>query len=294
MNVAKNSSIGDSLNVWFREYATKKLRASTYECYFYARKRAQKEWPDIESLHPEQITAITFQEFLDHLGDQSYGWSSINHIKCLYSKLFAFCMRYGICKANPARAAEISRAAPKESGQPLTKIELQKIEFHAPKMKTIDIFTVQFLRYTGLRKSELFRLKWRDIDFEQQYFSVNKSKTKKGERCIPLIPETHIILQAMQNYNLNQKYVFCQSNGMQLTKEALNGICHRVADIAGIKRFTPHMLRHTLATELVEKQVDYKSISELLGHKSVAFTMQTYVHHDIEYLRSGLMKISQK
>lgn len=293
MEIRQDMLVGELLDIWFQTYAAKYLKPSTHECYYYARRRVSKVWISIEHEIPSHITPIKFQEFLEKLADFSYSWSSINHVRSLYSKLFDFCIRYDICKINPAKASEIPSYAPKGKGTPLPKKDLVSIEQNSSKMKLFDLYTIQFLRYTGLRKSELFRLRWQDVNWQQNLLNVRQSKTKNGVRKIPLIPETFIILQAMQKSNKKSKYVFCQNNNKPLTKEALNGICNRVAEIADIKKLTPHMLRHTLATSLLENKVDYKSISQLLGHKSVAFTMQTYVHHDIDFLRSSLLKISQ-
>lgn len=56
---------------------------------------------------------------------------------------------------------------------------------------------------------------------------------------------------------------------------------------------TIHVLRHTFATRLVEQKADYKALSKLLGHTSVAFTLQRYVTLDIEFLRDQVMLLSQ-
>lgn len=64
-------------------------------------------------------------------------------------------------------------------------------------------------------------------------------------------------------------------------------------EAAGICHVTPHMLRHTFATRLIEKGADPKSVSMLLGHKNVVFTLQKYVSPDMEHLETEIMRLSQ-
>lgn len=73
----------------------------------------------------------------------------------------------------------------------------------------------------------------------------------------------------------------------------LRYICTRVSKAAGICHVTPHMLRHTFATRLIEKGADPKSVSMLLGHKNVVFTLQKYVSPDMEHLETEIMRLSQ-
>lgn len=290
-------TIGEILDFWIDNIAPKKLRDTTIESYLYARKRAKKYWPEIEKLLLEELTIIDFQDFLELLTDM-YGWSSINHIKCLYSKIYTYAIRYKLCRINPAKAAEVPSNAHRENGRPLTEKEIELIDKNKNKIMSMDWCIITFLRFSGIRKSELLNLKWNNINWNQGYIDIIRSKTKKGIRKIPLIPETKSVLQFLYaQHTLSRKksiYVFCRSGGKPLTKAALRGVCERVMKITEITELTPHMFRHTFATQLIERGVDYKSVASMLGHKSVAFTMQTYVTHGLEYLRSGLMKISSE
>lgn len=69
--------------------------------------------------------------------------------------------------------------------------------------------------------------------------------------------------------------------------------CNRVTKAAGIRHVTPHMLRHTFATRLIEAGADAKSVSMLLGHASVEFTLKTYVKPDFNHLTNQIMLISK-
>ena len=112
----KDCTLSEWINIWWEKYAKRKLCDNTLECYYYARQRAVKQWPELESMLLTELTPALFQDFLDFLGDLSYGWSSINHVKCLYSKVYGYAMKHGLCRINPAKAAEVPDYAHREQG----------------------------------------------------------------------------------------------------------------------------------------------------------------------------------
>ena len=151
--------------------------------------------------------------------------------------------------------------------------------------------------YTGLRVSELCALKWKDIDFQNKYLTVSKSigvvykngrrtlveqqTTKSGKsRLIPLNNKAIEILKAQQrlvhsdinDYIINGKQEIVDKTVVANTYPK---ICKRakIENPSGI-----HSLRHTFASLAIRKGVDIKVVSEILGHASVNFTYNTYVH----------------
>ena len=178
---------------------------------------------------------------------------------------------------------------------------------------------------TGLRMGELLALKWEDIDFSTAQLHVRRTinrlakyeahegegkteivfgtpKTKNSRRTIPL---THTILheltvwqaqQAQDKLRAGDKYT---DNGFVVTNEFGHYIeqktfkdyyDHMLKD-ADIGHFTFHALRHTFATRALERGMDYKTLSAILGHYSVAFTMDTYVHSMDEHKRREMDKM---
>ena len=81
---------------------------------------------------------------------------------------------------------------------------------------------------------------------------------------------------------------------MPVCKTHFRHLCNRVASAARIRHVTPHMLRHTFATRLIENGADPKSVSLILGHANVAFTLKKYVHPDISHLQQQIMLIAGK
>jgi len=134
---------------------------------------------------------------------------------------------------------------------------------------------LMFLYYTGIRLNELVNLKWEDIDFERGTIHL---KTAKGEKERVIF--FHDRLKSFVEYfNLRKGGVIFISNlGKKYDKRTIQLIARNAAKKAGIgKRVTPHTLRHSFATHLLEAGADIRHIQKLLGHSSLQ-TTQIYTH----------------
>ncbi len=153
---------------------------------------------------------------------------------------------------------------------------------------------------TGLRRSELLALRWKDIDgatlrvrrtLEQSRGGVcfNPPKTKKGRRGITL---PQITLEALRRHRTEQKaerlllgsayeddgLVICQANGRLWLPDNFTAAYRRLVRSTELGRVNFHCLRHTHATQLLRQGVHPKIVSERLGHASVAITLDIYSH----------------
>ena len=134
---------------------------------------------------------------------------------------------------------------------------------------------LMFLYYTGIRLNEIVNLKWEDIDFDRGTIHLKVAKGEK-ERVIFL----HDKLKNFIDYfNVKSKgYVFMSNLGKKYDKRTIQLIVRNAAEKARIgKRITPHTLRHSFATHLLEAGADIRQIQKLLGHSSLQ-TTQIYTH----------------
>ena len=147
---------------------------------------------------------------------------------------------------------------------------------------------IKLLYSSGLRLQELIDLKRKDIDFERGIINVKKGKGKKDR--ITLISEA-LKLDLLKYYSNNifkTEYVFEGRSG-KYTKKSVQ----KVLDQAGKKveiKFTPHMLRHSFATHLLEQGTDIRHIQKLLGHSNLK-TTEIYTHvstKDLSNIKSPL------
>ncbi|OYT41840.1 integrase [Candidatus Pacearchaeota archaeon ex4484_26] len=151
----------------------------------------------------------------------------------------------------------------------LSKREVKKLinSIENPKHKLL----VSFLYACGLRVSEAVKLRVSDIDFDEGLIYVRKGKGGK-DRCVPL-PKS--LIKSMENLKVqinNFKYLFQTKKG-HLSIKSAQLIVEKAAKKAGInKRVSPHTLRHSFATHLLESGVSIRIIQKLLGHKRIAAT----------------------
>ena len=156
-----------------------------------------------------------------------------------------------------------------------------------------DRFILMTLLLTGMRPGELRHLKWSEWKKEERVLKISRSKTDAGVREIPVIPEVALMLTHLRAWvrDVGKKpYIF--GGEMPLRQDHLRNICIKAGNIAEIRHVTPHMLRHTFATRMVDKKAEIKSLSMILGHKKPEFTLKRYVSPDHEQLYSQMMLLS--
>ncbi|NCN52166.1 tyrosine-type recombinase/integrase [archaeon] len=147
---------------------------------------------------------------------------------------------------------------------------------------------IKILYSSGLRLQELINLKRKEIDFERGILNVNKGKGKKDR--ITLISE-NLKLDLLKYYSNNifkTEYVFEGRNG-KYTKKSVQKVLENVGKKMEIK-VTPHMLRHSFATHLLEQGTDIGHIQKLLGHSDLK-TTEIYTHvstRDLSKIKSPL------
>ncbi|PVU71394.1 recombinase XerC [Candidatus Nanobsidianus stetteri] len=165
--------------------------------------------------------------------------------------------------AKQIKAPKVDKRLPKF----ITYDELNKLLENTNNYR--DKLIIKFLFYTGVRVSELVKIKKNDIIFEEGFVKVYGKGGK--ERIVPIPKE---LLNELKDYinKINTENIF------PLSSRQVERIIKNVAKKAGInKKVTPHVLRHSLATTLLSKGVDIRYIQEILGHSSLNIT-QIYTH----------------
>ncbi len=140
---------------------------------------------------------------------------------------------------------------------------------------------------TGLRRAELVRLKVEDIDSQRMVIHVHQGKGSK-DRDVPLSPK---LLETLREYfrrTKPQTYLFPHPGGdTPLTSKAVWHACHDAVERAGIqKKISPHSLRHSYATHLLEAGTDLRTIQLLLGHADIKHTI-VYLHLSQKHLHAA-------
>ena len=164
---------------------------------------------------------------------------------------------------------------------------------------------------TGIRLGELCALKWENIDLETGVIHISKtiqrvknvdtkakSKTKiiidipKSTASIRTIPLPLILLKILQNFKANPNTYILTNTKKYIEPRTYQRHFKSYLSACNIKDNKFHTLRHTFATRAIAKEIDIKTLSILLGHTDVSFTMKTYVHPNLEHKRSQIEKIA--
>lgn len=160
-----------------------------------------------------------------------------------------------------------------------------------------DSLIIEMLYETGMRRAELLRLTDADIDFPQGHVRVFGKRNK--ERIIPFGERLSSMLRtyiASRNETFPEKsgtdypVLLVGDKGAPLAPSALYRIvCARMGEVSSLKKHSPHVLRHTFATAMLNNGADINTIKDLLGHASLAAT-QVYTHTTFEQLRDEYRK----
>ena len=171
-------------------------------------------------------------------------------------------------------------------------IVLSKEEVQAMIESTVNLkhrLMLMFLYYTGMRLNEIINIKWEDIDFDRSIIHLKVAKGDK-ERVVFLHEKLRLFIDYF--HLKNEKVVFVSNLGKKYNKRTVQMIVKHAALRGGIKkRVTPHTLRHSFATHLLEAAADIRHIQKLLGHANLQ-TTQIYTHvanKDIKKL-AGLLE----
>jgi integrase/recombinase XerD len=213
-------------------------------------------------------------------------------LACLRA-LFGWAERQGLIEASPFRTAEVRVRLPKRLPRCLTAAELRAL-FRARREAPPKIaLAILLLFTTGMRVAELCALRLGDIDLDRRTLRIRGKGDR--ERQVYLIStevvselRAHLRDRGLQRAPTTTR-LFGSTVGTATTDGIRRGL-RRVAEAAGLsRRITPHMLRHSAATSLLEAGIDIRFVQRLLGHRSIS-TTEIYTHVSDERLKQAVSK----
>jgi len=238
---------------------------------------------------------ITGRKFIIFL-EQKYGNNhrSINRKISTLRSFWKFLQYSGHQKSNPWKKISLAKFLHKLPSHLLPE-ELEKMlsyDFSTYKLGLRDQAIVELLFATGIRVSELFTLKIGDIDFHKNEVLVTGKGSKEriviiGKKAKKIVMDyiNHVRPELVPKLNHRNATLFLSYKGTNLTQRSVQRIIKDIALKCGIsKLITPHTLRHTFATELLDGGADLRAVQELLGHSSLS-TTQIYTHVTKDKLR---------
>ncbi len=276
--ILMNDYINDYINYVFIE---KKLSNNTKVAY-------QNDLLELSSyLKNKEINKITYDDvcsYVDYLYDKNEKDKTIARKIVSIRTFFNYLMKEKKIKVNPSEKLE-SPKLKKTLPSTLSVDEVDKLLTMKPTnaKEWRNKAMIELMYASGLRVSELVNLELNDINLKDNYVRVY-GKGKK-ERIIPMPDSTTTLLEKYINIyrsSLLKGYLtdklFLSSYGKGITRQGFFKILKNEASKVGIKKeFSPHTLRHSFATHMLEAGADLRSIGELLGHENIK-TTQIYTH----------------
>lgn len=240
------------------------------------------------------ITASFIRSWLAELKGEKISSKSINRKISTLKSFFKFLMKQEVLKQTPMTtigSPKINKRLPafvEEKGtEMLFSSDFSEVEFEDNWIGRTDKLILTLFYNTGMRLSELINLKERDIDADYSQIKVLGKGNK--ERIIPVSKN---LINDIKNY-INEKpvkledvgEVFVNEKGKALyAKYVYKTVKNYLDKVTTIEKKSPHILRHTFATHLMNNGADLNAVKELLGHASLAAT-QVYTHNTIEKLK---------
>jgi len=224
---------------------------------------------------------------------------SVNRKLSTLKSFYRYCQKLGLAQNNPM----LKVVAPRVSKQLpvfLTRQNLDKlihsIEYTNDYQGCRDKLIVTLFYATGIRRAELMQIKITDLDLGQGTLKVMGKRNKEriiplGEQLISMLNGYLIIRSSFFSENNlsdqnNGMPLFVTSKGEPVYPKLIYTIVHKYLSlIASNSKLSPHVLRHTFATHMLDDGADLNAIKEILGHSSLAAT-QVYTHNTIEKLKS--------
>lgn len=254
---------------------------------------------DSIGVEPESITHDHLENFLAYLHDLNLNKRSQSRILSGVRGFYKYLLIEEVIDKDPTElilSPKIGRKLPEfltitEIDAMEAAIDLSKSDGHRNKAM------IETLYSCGLRVSELVNLKLTELFFDDGYIRVIGKGNK--ERLVPIGGKAikdinqYLLQRNDVSSKIDEEYkniVFLNRWGRQLTREMVFTIIKKYTKQAGInKNISPHTLRHSFATHLVEGGADLRAVQEMLGHESIQ-TTEIYTHLDREYLRETILK----
>jgi len=238
------------------------------------------------------VNYALIREYLSYMYSRQFSSKTINrHISSLRS-FFKFLINNKYVKNNPLTLVTNVKEG-KRIPHFLFYNDLEKL-FETPILDTPlgqrDGLILEMLYSTGVRVSELVNIKISDINFNNHSIRIMGKGSKErdvlfGTRCLELLDMYLNDGRKIIDKN-NNPYLFLNNNGNKLTTRGVSLIIDLIVKKSGLNiKVTPHVLRHTFATHMLNEGADLLSVKELLGHENLS-TTQVYTHVSNERLRN--------
>lgn len=253
---------------------------------------------DPDGFDPSLLTADDIREWIVSLSESGLKPTSINRMISACSSFFKYLEKEGMIYRNPfAKISMLKTPTTLPSFIPESKmaklveelyVEMDGSDFRSRR----DALVVLFLYSTGLRLAELIDID--RTDFDRDFRELHVRGKGDRERIVPIVPELRrrikeysALIKRENICKSGEKALFLTEKGERISRTEVYRLVKSQLTVLGIQgKRSPHVLRHTFATHLMDGGADLREIQELLGHSSLG-TTQVYTHNSITSLKEA-------
>ena len=240
----------------------------------------------------ESVDSDIIRDWMESLMDKGNMASTVNRSLSAVRSFFRFALSHGLVKHDPSHVVK----GPKKQ-KPLPQFvregEMDRLldvkEMWGAEYKDVRARTIILLFYnTGMRLAELVGLNSHDVDFVSRQLKVTGKRNK--QRIIPFGDEVEIALREYillrdQTVGETTEALFTSEKGVRISRSQVELLVKKhLSQVTTLKKRSPHVLRHTFATAMLNNGAGLESVRKLLGHESVA-TTEIYTHTTFEQLK---------
>ena len=246
-----------------------------------------KDKYEIEDL--TQVNTAQVKTYIVHLKEEGMVNRSINRKMSTLRTFYKYCLRENLIEKSPMTGIKALKQ-PKTLVKFVTETDINKVSFGEDTdfSTSRDRLLFEMLYQTGMRQAELRGLKDGDVDKMGMLLKIHGKRNK--DRFVPLSREMIQLIvqyQALRDATFTNKAdrLLLNDKGEEMSPSYVyNKVHHMLEGVTTLKQKSPHVLRHTFATHLLDEGASLVAIQKLLGHENLA-TTQIYAHNTIEQLK---------
>ena len=237
-----------------------------------------------------QVKTTMVKSYIFHLKEEGLVNRSINRKMSTLRTFYKYCLRESLMEKSPMTGIKALKQ-PKTLVKFITETDINKVSFgdEADFSTQRDHLLFELLYQTGMRQAELRGLKDGDVDKMGMQLKIHGKRNK--DRIVPLSREMIQLIvqyQALRDATFTTKAdrLLLNDKGEEMSPSYVyNKVHHMLEGVTTLKQKSPHVLRHTFATHLLDEGASLVAIQKLLGHENLA-TTQIYAHNTIEQLKN--------
>lgn len=274
--------------------------------------------PQFGELNLQNISTYDLNQYFDYLkntyktkSNQPLSPKTIRHHHCTLNLIFEYAVKTEYIDFNPMKKVDVPKQT-KRKVDALSKDEVKVFLSEIEKLPLMQKVIYNLLLTTGIRRGECFGLCWDDVDYTNKLIRIRRNVTytslsgtqvglPKTDMSLRMIPLTERMLSLINEYReeVQQRYdiaddmfVFPSTDSPYKPHQPCYITKHlkKFMERIGLPDMSPHDLRHTCASLLLQSGADIKSVQDILGHSDASTTLNFYAKSDINIMRKSAQK----